>query len=272
MNKKTENLQYANPSLINLAGVLIAVFLFVVYIYIYQFAPLEETWNNAALNSITSFAALLAAAVATAIYLHYHPDDLPRKVWLNLAIGSWLWFLGDTIWGILAYRIVEVPTPSIADPAWIIGIAFFTFAFYHQYVIVFPAQKQRIMVIAIGAWVFAMIVPAVGLLITGTFEWGPYVDYYYPAAELLIGIAGIALVVAFQGGALVRPWIGMVVFSISDFFYAWADQSGLYAWSSENNNILTLAIDVSYLAAYLILGLGFLGHWVLINYGLRAKR
>jgi len=272
MGRESKDLKLANPTLVNLTGLLIAIFLFATYVYLYQLAPLEEPWNDAALNLITSFSALLAAGVATAIYLHYHPEDLPRKVWVNLAIGSWFWFLGDTLWGILAYQVIEVPTPSIADPAWIIGIAFFTIAFYYQYVIIFPVQKQRILAITISAWLVAMIVPAVALLSAGAFGWGAYVDYYYPASEILIGIAGIALVVAFQGGALVRPWIGMVVFSISDFFYAWAEQFGLYEWSSANNSMLTLAIDVSYLAAYLILAFGFLGHWILIKYGLREKK
>jgi hypothetical protein len=43
----------------------------------------------------------------------------------------------------------------------------------------------------------------------------------------------------------------------------------MYAWSVENGNILSLVIDSSYLAAYLILAIGFLGHWMLLRRGLR---
>lgn len=274
MNKNNENARPVNPTRISLAGFLIAIFLFAAYVYLYQLTPLTAPWNDVALNGVVSFAAMLTAVIATVIYFHYHPDDLPRKVWFNLMLGVWFWFLGDTLWGVFAYysESGEVSTPSLADAAWIVGIALFTFAFYNQYVIVFPAQKRRILNVAVGAWIFSALLPAAVLLFSGSFEWSAYVDYYYPSAEILIGIAGIALVVAFQGGALVRPWIGMVIFSISDFFYAWAEQFGFYEWSSANNNMLTLAIDTSYLAAYLMLAFGFLGHWILINYGLRSKR
>jgi hypothetical protein len=78
------------------------------------------------------------------------------------------------------------------------------------------------------------------------------------------------LIYFFRGGMIGRPWIGMVVFGVSDFFYAWAFQTGIYAWSLENSNLLTLAIDASYLSAYLILWLGFVNHWLLIRYGLRG--
>jgi hypothetical protein len=271
MNKDA-NPRYTPQSLINFAGVFVAAVLFAVYIYIYQQAPFNDPWNNVALNIITALSALLAAGVATAVYLHYHPGDFPRKVWLNLMIGSWFWFFGEAVWGVFAYLWTEVPTPSIADAGWIGGLLFFTFALYHQYLIIFPAYQQKIIGIAAGAWVVALTVPAVALLAIGAFEWGIYIDYYYPIAELAMSIAGVALVVAFQGGALMRPWIGLFIFGVSDFFYAWAEQFGLYEWSAANNSLLTLAIDASYLAAYLILGVGFLAHWILINYGLRDKR
>lgn len=272
MNKDSGTPQFSRPNLIAMAGLLIAVILFTAYVYFYQVVPLKEPWNDLTLNAIAPVAALLAASVATAVYLYYHPEDLPRQVWLHLSIGAWLWFLGDTLWAILAYQFGEVETPSVADAAWIAGIGFFSLAFYYQYKIVFPDLRTRIIQVIAASWAFALIAPAVGLWLTGSFEWGAYVDYFYPASEILIGIAGIALVAAFQGGALVRPWIGMVVFSISDFFYAWAEQSGLYEWSSANNDMLTLAIDISYLVAYLILGMGFLGQWLLIKYGLRPRK
>lgn len=272
MNNEIRDFKTANSTPVMLVYYFIAVPLFLGYLYIYQYAPFEDVQNNTILNFITTIAALLVAVIATAITFHYQSEDFPRKVWFNLMVGCWLWCLAEAIWGIIAFNAGEVSTPSIADAGWVGGFIFFTIAFYHQYAIIFPLQKKRIIAASIGAWVFAIFAPAIVLLIAQTFTWESYVNYYYPIADLSVGIAGIALVVAFQGGALMRPWFGLVIFGVSDLFYAWAEQTGLYAWSAENSNTLTLAIDSSYLAAYLILGMGFIGHWILINYGLRGRR
>ncbi len=274
MNKEQPDFKPANPAFIIFTYYLIAVPLFFYYLYVYQYAPFSDQINNNLLNSITAFSALIVAGIASAIYLHYQPEDRPRKVWLNLMLGCWLWFFAETLWGILSFytETGEVPTPSIADAGWVGGFIFFSIAFYHQYLIIFPAQKKKIIAACIGAWIFAALVPLIGFLISPTFTREAYINYYYPIADFAVGIAGIALVLAFQGGALTRPWIGLFVFTISDLLYAWAEQTGMYEWSSQNSSALTLAIDSSYLAAYLILGFGFLSHWILINYGLRGKR
>ena len=60
-----------------------------------------------------------------------------------------------------------------------------------------------------------------------------------------------------------------MVFGLSDLLYAWAEKTQLYEASAESGNFLSLLIDTTYLAAYLILGIGFLGHWVLLRYGLK---
>jgi hypothetical protein len=274
MNREIKDLRYSLSTPLMIVYSVVAVILFSSYIYIYQIAPFEGALNDVALNTITTLAALIVAGIASAVYLHYQPGDFPRKIWFNLMLGCWLWFLGEAFWGVFAFNSPsgEVPIPSIADACWVGGLAFFTFAFYHQYAIIFPSQKKRIIGVAGGAWVFAILVPLIALLALQAFTFENLIDYYYPIADLAVGIAGIALVLVFQGGALMRPWFGLVVFGVSDFFYAWAQQFGLYDWSSTNNDKLTLIIDSSYLAAYLILGLGFAGHWVLINYGLRWKQ
>ncbi len=269
MNKDSKSIIFMP---VMLAYDVIAILLLIGYVYIYQYAPLDESLNDTVLNTITAFAALLVAAIATAIYLHYQPADFPRKIWLYLMIGCWFWFIAESLWGIIVYIEGEVSSPSIADTGWVGGFVFFTIAFYHQYSIIYPSQKKNIIAVSIGAWALAVFAPAIGLLITRTFTWESYINYYYPVADLFVGIAGIALMFVFQGGALARPWFGLVVLGISDFLYAWAEQTGVYAWSAANSNLLTLAIDTTYLVAYLILGMGFLGHWILINYGLRGKR
>lgn len=262
MNKEIRDTHRFPPMLVNLAYSFVSVLLLVAYVYIYQYAPLPNSLNDIFLGWTTPFIALVVAAIATLIYFYYYPGDVPRNVWLYLAMGCWFWFVAEVLWVIIDQPI------SIADALWVCGFVCFTIAFYYQYSIVFPTKKRRIISIAIGAWALAVILPLAVLLVTGTFTFASYINYYYPVADLFVGAAGIALMFVFQGGALLRPWLGLVVFGASDLFYAWAEQTGLY----ETSDMLTLAIDSTYVAAYMLLGFGFIGHWILINYGLRGRQ
>lgn len=247
-----------------------SIFLIGAYIYLYQYAPLESALNDILLNSVISFGAFITALISTFVFVQYQPEDRPRRVWLNIMIAGWLWFLGELLWQIYAYfNEGAVPVPSLADVCWVCGFVFYTIAFYHQYTLVTPTEKDTIRTYAIGAWLVVLLIPAVYLSLTNAFSIGFFVDFYYPFADLAVGLAGLALVIIFRGGALMRPWIGLMVFGLSDLMYAWAEKTQMYAVSAESGNFLTLFIDTTYLAAYLILGAGYLGHWVLLRYGLR---
>lgn len=248
---------------------IIAVGLLALYVYFYQYAPLGAPYDNLVLNSITSLASLAVAGISTAIYLYYHTDDHPRKIWMNLMIGCWFWFAAEVAWQVYAFILEEVPVPSIADIGWISGFIFFTIALYHQYSAIKPTHIETVRIYAIGAWIVILLIPLVLLSTWGTFTLESYIDFYYPFADLAVGVAGLALVFIFRGGALMRPWIGLMVFGASDLLYAWAEKTQMYSWSVENGNVLSLIIDASYLTAYLILAVGFLGQWKLLKRGLR---
>lgn len=256
---------------VSIAFYVLSVVLIAAYIVLYQFTPLEATLNNTVLNSIITLGALVAAIVSTLIFRQYQPEDHPRRVWQNIMVAGWLWFLGELIWQVHAYS-GEVPVPSAADVCWIFGFLFYTFAFYHQYTIIDPARKDTIRTYAIGIWLVVLLIPAVFLSTLDAFEISSYVEFYYPFADLAVGVAGLMLVFVFQGGALMRPWFGLMLFGLSDLMYAWAEKTEMYAISSENGNMLSLVIDTSYLAAYLILGVGYLGHWILLRYGWQPTR
>jgi hypothetical protein len=251
---------------------LLSAVLLIGYIVVYQFVPFGDKWNDFVLNLTTDLASLFVAVMATLIFRHYQPEEFPRKVWKNIMIASWLWVAAEVIWGVLDLRYDEVPIPGPADLAWVAGFVYFTIAFYHQYSIIAPAKKETIRNYAVGAWAVVLLIPLALLLIMHSFNLATYIDFYYPFADLAVGVAGIALVFIFRGGALMRPWLGLFVFGLSDLLYAWAEKTGVYAWSAANSNLLTLFIDSSYILAYLILAMGFVGHWMLITYGLRSMR
>ncbi len=237
-----------------------AVLLTLAYLIVFIYRPLSAESNESFLNLVTPLSATVLAAIATANYSSYRPQDLPRKVWFNLMTGCWLWVSAEVLWIALDADL------SAADAAWFGGYVFFTQAFYNQYAIIFPKNKKLILLSAVGAWAVALLTPLLGFL-GEEFTFANYLNYYYPIADFFIAAAGLALIFVFRGGALLRPWIGLVVFGFSDLFYAWANQAGFY----ETNEALTLAISVSYLVAYLIYGHGFLEHWLLLTYGLKRK-
>ncbi len=269
MNSKTRNFKFIR-ALPTLVYSIVAVLLFVFNLYIYLFAPFDGSLNDTILNVIITFSSLLVAATVTAIYYHYEPGDHPRKIWLYMMLACWAWFLAELIWAAMAFVMVEVPAPDIPDVGWVGGNVFFTIAFYYQYVLIFPEKKKRIVEIACGVWALAIFVPLIVLLATQTFSAEAYINYYYPIADLALGVAGISLIFVFRGGALMRPWVGLFFFGVSDLFYAWAVQTGLYEWSAQNSDVLTVAIDSVYLAAYFVFGIGLISHWALITFGLRG--
>lgn len=248
----------------------ISVLMVAAYVLLYQYMPLEAALNDLLLNSIITLGALISALVATTIGSWFSREDQPRRIWLGIMGAGWMWFLGELSWQVIVTLRGDVPVPSLADFFWVGGFFFFTYAFYHQYTLIAPAKKDTIRTFAIGAWLVALLLPAVYLTLVDSFTVANYVEFYYPLADLAVGLAGLALVFIFRGGALMRPWIGLMVFGMSDLLYAWAEKTNLYAISAENGNLLSLVIDTTYLAAYLIMGLGFLGQWILLKYGVQS--
>jgi hypothetical protein len=249
----------------------VAVVLIAAYIYFYQYAPLGAPFDNLILNTITSLAALGTATIATLVFRRYTSEDYPRKIWLYLMIGCWFWFAAEVIWQAYAYVFEEVPAPSFADLGWVLGFVAFTIAFYYQYAAIKPAHVETVRIYAIGTWIVILLIPLLLLTFWGAFTIESYIDFYYPFADLAVGVAGLALIFIFRGGALMRPWIGLMVFGASDLLYAWAEKTQMYAWSVENGNLLSLGIDLSYLVAYIILAIGFLGQLKLLHRGLRQR-
>ncbi|MBI5936100.1 MAG: hypothetical protein HY867_20540 [Chloroflexi bacterium] len=248
-------------------AVIYSSILLVGYVVIYQRMPFPEPWNTIVLNIATSLSAGFAALMATLILKYFEKDESPHKVWKNLMIACWLWFAGEVLWSmyVLLYGVAPL---GLFDITWVVGFIYFTLALYQQHAILFPAKKVFLRNISIFMWIMVLLLPIPVVLLTEGATLKTYMDFFYPFADLAVGVAGILLLFSFQGGAMMRPWIGLVVFGVTDYLYAWAEQTGIYAWSVDKGNLLSLFIDTSYTAAYIILALGFLAHWTLLRYGI----
>jgi len=256
-------------------ALIMAVILTAIYILIYWLQPFAQIWNDIVSNLFLVIASSFAAVVATLIWVRYDPADAPRRVWGNFAVGLWLWVVAEIVWGYLNVTQGEVPEGP-ADVFWIISYLFFARALLFQYQLVAHPTRRELISRSLMAllFLFALFLLIYNVLRSASGSTGKLdaaINSFYPAADLLLALIALWLARNFAGGAFSRPWLGLLAFSFADLLYAWIEVSGLYSWSANQGNLLSGISDVAYLAAYLVLGLGIMSHWVFLKYGLRSS-
>ena len=251
------------------------IVLVAVYTYIYFIQPFSSFWNDLASNVLSEIASLASAVAATMVWAYYEKSDSPRRVWSYFAFGLWLWFAGELVWGYLNMTVGEVAI-GVPDFFWIIAYFFIGQALLQQYRILFrPTMRElfgRALVIAVSVFALTLLV---FLLFKPIAESSSLletiVNAFYPSADLVLALAALWLARSFQGGALGHPWIGLLVFTFSDWMNAWLQLSGIYAWSLEQGNLLSTFSDILYIVAYLVLAYGAFSKWLFLKYGLRPS-
>ncbi len=252
-----------------------AVVFLAIYYAIYRWEPFPEIWNNILADLFVVIASSWAATVATKIWAHYEPIDIPRRIWLYFAIGLWLWAVAELIWGYLNVTQGEVPI-GIPDVLWVSAYIFFAYALFLQYrLLAQPDKRELLSRVSIAILFLLGLYILVYRLLAGNADAESRLDVavntFYPVADFCLALVAIWLVRHFSGGAFSRPWLGLLAFTFTDFLYAWIEISGIYSWSVDHNNLWSTVFDVAYVGAYLVLGLGILSQWVFLKYGLRSS-
>ncbi len=266
----------ASDRLMQLA-IIAAIGLIGVYVVIYFVGPFSAFTNILLADILTVTASVFSAVSATLIWRMYEPTDAPRRIWGYFAFGLWLWVLGETTWSYwnLTLPNGEVPV-GVPDVFWISAYYFLGQALLSQYQILVHPTQAELRSRVITSLLFLAISFA---LIFGVLEWfalsssigDTLVNAFYPAGDLTLALSAIWLTRHFQGGALGRPWIGLLVFAFSDLLYAWLQLSGAYAWSLDKGNWVSGFSDIVYFSAYLVLGLVLVSQWLFLKYGLRSS-
>ena len=255
-----------------LGAILTVCLLTVAFLYVYWVYPLPGDWNDTVLNFSFTFAATIAAWIATLISRYFKQGEPPRRVWMNLALGLWGWALAELIWAILAL-FQEVPNTSWADIPWLGAYYFFATAFIEQFRLIAhptPAHEHKWLSIALGVVILgAALVTLVvrAMADTGQTWLDTYVSIFYVFADMTLAMAALKIARTFGNGLLGRAWIGLLIFAISDLIYSALLITGLYAQSAKSNSVLSMFADATYFDAYLITALTLLTNYILYRYG-----
>lgn len=247
-------------------AIIAAVAIFAGYVYVYQVSPFSEDWNKFLIDAADPLTALLAAIAVTAVLLSYQKDDKPYAVWLYFTIGMWAWVLAETTWSSIDLVTNQLPAIGWPDVFWAAGYILMSAALHGQYQLVFQRKIELWKVGAIWAGVLLTTL-LVLIVVQAQVDLENFVNYFYPVIDFALCIASVRLFMTFGAGKLSRPWIGLFVMGVSDTIYAWLNATGQYQVSSDAGTWLSVFTDSSYVAAYLILALGFLMQYLLLRLG-----
>lgn len=248
-----------------------AVLFIAVYALVYIREPFSDLGDVLIINLLLVIAAALAAGIATMIWMRYEPAEPARRIWRSFAMGLWLWASAELIYGYMDIAQAEV-TVGMPDLFWVSAYIFFAYALFLQYHLLAQPTKQELG--KQGALAVAALLVLYFVLYRVLVTWvhpGSWVEAavntFYPVADLFLALIAVWLIRHFRGGVFARPWVGLLAFSFTDLLYAFIDTSGLY---DQANSSWTALFDTTYVAAYLVLGLGLLSLWAFLKYGLRS--
>jgi hypothetical protein len=254
-------------------GAVFAALMLISYIWFYQFQPFSDFINQLALNVITVLCGLGCALILTLITTFYERGEPPQRIWLSFALAIWMWVIGDLIWAIYNMTIGEPPLVSAADGIWTLGYIFFTVAITTQFRLVRFDKSNKPIWFAIGVWLLAILITLATLILVKSQSFSEeFLSYFYPVGDFAIGLSAVLLVIVFHRGLLARPWLGLLVFALSDGLYTWATLSGFYTYVASTGNLISLIIDLTYILAYLAIAWGAFQQYLTLRFGVTSER
>ena len=211
---------------------------------------------SAVIAAVVAFGALAHALVG---YRRQGPIDKSVYKWFSLAIGIFLYFLGELTWMIYEAVLSKDPYPSVADAFWLLGyIPLFIglmYAIRETRVSFFSARTPLLCLVAgtiIAASFVFLMRPILASTEISSLE--KLFDLAYPILDLLLIIPTLTILVFYEGGLLGKPWLfilaGFISFAIGDSLFSYFSWIGIY-------ELLPFRlIDLLWLVGYLAIALG----------------
>ncbi len=211
---------------------------------------------------------LIAFIAAFAMFLVWRieKDVISKGMWAGLGLGFLAWALADTVWSV--YDLIlhqDIPYPSLADLFWAGGYVFFFIALAArlQNLPVKPNKGQTLVILGMSVFWVAMTVIFVLQPIIGDFDpqrlWEGVLNIFFPVADAAVAVMCTILLILLGLGRFSLSWrwifAGMFLMTASDLIYSFATWRELY-FPEGRVNLISAFIDVTYIAAYLLAGLG----------------
>lgn len=222
----------------------------------------ENDFAATVLSNAIAVGAAGIAFFASALLLR-HGRVQPLAGWRLLAIGLGLLLLGEVIWAFQeAILRIEDPFPSVADIAWLSGLAGLLAGLIitWRYLKINLDRAETIAITAISAVIvvatsFFLLIPIITSSEVDFTE--KALDVAYPLADILIIIPALALMLTFDRSQCGRSWrlicAGLFLLAVGDFGFSYLSWHNLY-WSSLRQP--TNFIDLFWVAGYLMIAGG----------------
>jgi len=237
-----------------LAFAFFAVFLASSALYILQ--PLGGSFFIIGDSSVIVFAFLSVLCGYYAYRLHGF-SSMYGKALIFITIGLFMWFMGETTWGIYEIALgIEAPPVSLADVFWLLGYPLLFAGFYVVWrTSSFPESKKTrgfasallLVLLLIMVWLVAPIWAAqdAGLLEKAV------ISGYVIGDVLLLMMLSVSLI-CLSNSRFMKPWsivfFGLFLSSLADIYYM--NFYDVYSTGS--------LIDILWNLSYLMLAYGFL--------------
>jgi len=235
-----------------LVSIVLSVLLTLIYLFQERYTDFMYLFSNA-FPPFISGTAMILAAVALRKYWG-NPGDKFSKIWLGFTFGMGFWFLGELGWAVYTLLLnVEVPYPSIADVAWLIGYLPLMAAI-HWYLRAFSFAISKAMyavavvAVSIGSFAFFTFLVSPILAVAAEEKIATLmVDLAYPALDLALFSLAILGLLIFAKGKIASAWLlinGAILMNVvADILFSYTTLQGTYY----NGHFLELFFHMGYI-------------------------
>ncbi len=237
-----------------------------VYIVIQLFVIGGDTFVITLSDTLPIPLAILNAVLVFIMWQKFAPLNKGRKLWGWFVIGWSLWALGEILYLVVGFLTNEVPYPSIADIAYIIG-TFVLIGGLIRHVQDTPHHLKRLQIISFWLIVIALVAIVYFLALqpilqadAGSSLGMILLDTFYPLSDLLILLLSIRLLFDYDTRSNSLGWVlvivGFILITVADLMYSYLYSSGMYYPNDQVNLVTSVGSSIPYVLGYLFTALG----------------
>ena len=273
------NLKFSPLQIVQISAVVFAILLTLI-LWIFFTEPLSQSlspfWNDKLIDVLVFIPAIGAALAATLLTRQFEKEEIPYHIWQAFAIGLWFWVAGE-ISGMIydaIYWDTVYPDLRLTDMFWLLGYFFLGLSLFYQLRLVYGAQNSKSRRLYLGLFTLALLITAWLTNLAEKAGLGEgsawiilFITVLYPVFDLTEGATAIWLSFLFGRGQWSRPWLGLILFALSDSVNTFYWLGGYDFISIMAQDVLNFLSVASYPASYMVAGLALLSNYFILCYG-----